>query len=106
MCIRDRLEQVIIKDPLNGRALLQLGQFHSEKDEGTKASIYYEDAARVEKYRVEALTLHAQLLVRAKDYSSALNKLEEAQRLKPRESVGRYLDEVRKAAEFKAASKD
>ena len=100
------LEQVIIKDPLNGRALLQLGQFHSEKDEGAKASIYYEDAARVEKYRVEALTLHAQLLVRAKDYSSALNKLEEAQRLKPRESVGRYLDEVRKAAEFKAASKD
>ena len=38
--------------------------------------------------------------------TSALNKLEEAQRLKPRESVGRYLDEVRKAAEFKAASKD
>lgn len=98
------LEKVILKDPLNGRALLQLGQFHAAKGEGAKATVYYEDAARIENYRVEALTLHAQVLVRDKDYAAAVKKLEEAQRLKPRDNVGRYLDEVRKAADFKAAS--
>lgn len=120
------LKQVVIKDPLNGRALVQLGQYliqqADKQDEIAKANEeaaqvakdkgieleaealgYYESAAKIEKYRVEALTQHAQVLViRRKEYDAAVKLLEEAQRIKYRDNVDKFLNEVRKAAEYQA----
>jgi len=67
---------------------------------------YYESAAKIEKFKVEALTQHAQVLViRRKEYAAAVKLLEEAQRIKFRDNVEKFLDEVRKAAEYQAAMK-
>ena len=123
------LKQVVIADPLNGRALIQLGQYlikqagkqdelaseaenqaQAAKDKAieleAEALGYYESAAKIEKFKVEALTQHAQVLViRRKEYDAAVKLLEEAQRIKFRSNVEKFLEEVRKAAEYQAAVK-
>jgi predicted Zn-dependent protease len=124
------LKKIVISDPLNGRALIQLGQFliqeaksldeeaanlatadaQPKRDQAVELEAeaigYYESAAKVDKFRVEALTQHAQVLVvRRKEYAAAVKLLEEAQRIKYRENVDSYLTEVRKAAEWQTAKK-
>ena len=115
------LKKVVVADPLNGRALIQLGQHliqqakahdDEEGDVAREKAIeieaeaigYFESAAKIDKFKVEALTQHAQVLViRKKAYSEAVKMLEEAQRIKYRENVEKFLTEVRKAAEYQEA---
>ena len=117
------LKLVVIGDPLNGRALIQLGQHllkeakkfdEVEGDAAKEKAIdlvaqaigYFEDAAKIEKFKVEALTQHAQVLViRKKEYGAAVKMLEEAQRIKYRDNVEKFLTEVRKAAEYQEATR-
>jgi tetratricopeptide (TPR) repeat protein len=92
------LEEIVALDPLDGEALLLLGQHHARADEPDRAIFYYERAASIEAFEVKAKVLHAQTLVGMTRYSEALPLLRRAQDLKPREEVARYLEQVERIA--------
>ena len=88
------LEEIVTLDPLDGEALILLGQNSNRVGETEKAVFYYERAASIEKYEADAKVRHAQLLVGKGKYSEALPLLRKAQQLKPRDDVQKYLEQV------------
>jgi len=91
------LEEIVKLDPLDGDALILLGQYYA----GTnveKAVFYYERAAGIEKVEADARLRHAQVLVKNGKYQEALPLLKRALELKPREDVQRYTEQVERAA--------
>ena len=76
------LEEIVALDPLDGEALILLGQHSSRASETEKAVFYYERAASIEKYEADARVRHAQLLVGKGKYDEALPLLRRAQLLK------------------------
>src|SRR6185503_10091063 len=94
------LEEIVALDPLDGEALMLLGQLYS-KNEPDKAIFYYERASSLEAFEVRAKTSHAQVLVAMERYSDAVPLLRRAQELKPREDIARYLEQVERIAKSK-----
>ncbi len=92
------LQQVVEMDPLDGDALLLLGQHFQRYDEPEKAEAYYERAADLEKFEADASVRLGQLMVGLKKYSEALTYLRRAQEIKPRENVGQFLEKVERMA--------
>lgn len=92
------LEQVIAVDPLDGEALLLLGQHYARHDDPDRAIFYYERAASLEGFEADAKVRQAQVLVSQARFGEAVPLLKRAQELKPRDDVGRYLDQVEKLA--------
>ncbi len=80
--------------PLDGDALLLLGQHHVKKGEPDQAIFFYERAASIEAFEGKAKVYHAQVLVGLNRYPEALTLLRRAQEIKPREDVARYIDQV------------
>ena len=92
------LEQIVQLDPLDGDALLLLGQHHRNAGDDAKAISYFEQAASLEAFEADAKVRHAQLLVSQARYVEAVPLLERAQLLDPRDNVQEYLDQVEKFA--------
>lgn len=92
------LELCLEQYPLDGAALLLAAECHAQKGDREKAEFRYQAAAQIESVAPDALIKHAQLLVRHQEYRRAAELLQRAQRLRPRETVQRYLDEVLKLA--------
>jgi tetratricopeptide (TPR) repeat protein len=92
------LEEIVGIDPLDGEALILLGQYHGRKGEIEKAIFLYERAAKIEKTEADAKVRHAQLLVGQQRYSEALPLLRSAQQIKPRENIQQYLEQVERAS--------
>lgn len=92
------LEKVVSMDPLDGDALLLLGRHYASSGDPDRAAFYYERAEGIEAFEPEARVRHAQLLVQQSRYKDAVPLLERAQEIRPRDDVGRYLDEVRRVA--------
>ena len=92
------LEELIALDPLDGEALILLGQNSSRKGDIEKAIFYFERAAAIEKYEADAKVRHAQLLVGNGKYAEALPLLRRAQQIKPRENIQTYLEQVERVA--------
>lgn len=88
------LEEVVKLDPLDGEALLLLGQHYERASEPDRAIFYYERAASLEAFEVNAKIRHAQTLVKLARYADALPLLRSAQELRPREDVARYVEQV------------
>ncbi len=88
------LEEIVALDPLDGEALILLGQHANRSGNTEKAAFYYERAASIEKYEADAKVRHAQLLVRTGKYNEALPLLRKAQQLKPSDEVQKYLEQV------------
>lgn len=93
------LEGVVAKDPLNGRALLLLADYHAKQDDIERAELYYERAARVTDTAPDALIQHARLLVSRRDFAKAAQLLTRAQSLRPQAHVAAYLSKVETAAQ-------
>jgi len=91
------LEEIVKLDPLDGDALILLGQ-HYAGSNVEKAVFYYERAAGIEKVEADARLRHAQILVKTGKYQEALPLLKRALELKPREDVQRYTEQVERAA--------
>jgi len=92
------LEEIVALDPLDGEAILLLGQ-HAARDGKTEQAVYYyERAAALEDFEADAKVRHAELLVREGNYAAALPMLRRAQALKPREYVQEFLDSVERLA--------
>ena len=95
------LEQVVALDPLDGEALILLGQYHARTGKPEQAVLQYERAAGIAAHEAEAKTRHAYLLVGQGKYADALPLLKRAQQLKPRDSVQQFLDQVERLAQNK-----
>jgi tetratricopeptide (TPR) repeat protein len=96
------LEEVVKIDPLDGQALILLGQHYGRTGEFEKAVFYFERAENIEKFEADAKVRHAQLLVRQGKYGEALPLLRSAQNLKPREEVQKYLEQVERFAKSRS----
>lgn len=94
------LEEIVALDPLDGDALILLGQYHAAKDM-EKAVFFFERAEGIETVEADARLRHAQVLVRNGKYQEALPLLKRAQELKPREDVQRYTEQVERAARMR-----
>lgn len=88
------LEEIVALDPLDGEALILLGQHHARANEPDRAIFYYERAASVEAFEASAKIHHAQVLVSLGRYGEAIPLLRRAQELQPRAEVARYLEQV------------
>ena len=92
------LEECLRQFPTDGQALIMAGDCYAQLGERERAEFRYQAAAQIEAVAADALLKHAQLLVRHQEYRRAAELLQRAQRLRPRDSVQRYLDEIVKLA--------
>jgi tetratricopeptide (TPR) repeat protein len=95
------LEQIVALDPLDGEALILLGQHSARTGNAEKAIFYYERAEGLEKYEADARIRHAQLLVQKGKYEEAMPLLRRAQQINPRENIQQYLEQVERVARGK-----
>jgi len=93
------LEEIVALDPLDGEALILLGQHQSRAGDAEQAIFYYERAASLEAFEADAKVRHAQLLVGQGRYAEALPLLRRAQTLKPRDNIQEYLEQVERVAQ-------
>ncbi len=92
------LEEIVSLDPLDGEALLLLGQHHARRGERDRALLHYERAARLEAFEVQAEIRQAETLVAMGRHEDAIPHLRRAQEIKPRDDVARYLEAVERFA--------
>ncbi|HXV76726.1 MAG TPA: tetratricopeptide repeat protein [Candidatus Polarisedimenticolaceae bacterium] len=92
------LEEIVAIDPLDGDALILLGQHYAKQQEPERAIFYYERAESIEEFEAEAKVRHAQLLVELSRYEAAVPLLKRAQELEPRDDVANYLEQVERIA--------
>lgn len=99
------LKEIVALDPLDGEALILLGQHASRTGDPDMAINYYQRAADIdEKYEADAKVRHAQLLVTQGKYSAAVPLLQRAQKIKPRDNIQKYLEQVQRAAKSRASA--
>lgn len=91
------LEQIVSKDPLNGKALLLLGDLYKNLGETEKAMIQYERASKVKGFEPKALIALARLEVGLKQYKSAIENLRRANALEPKDYLEDYIDRLEAA---------
>ena len=92
------LEELVSLDPLDGDSLILLGQYHARDKQIEKAIFYYERAESLEKYEADAKIRHAQLLVQEGKYAEALPLLRQAQKIKPRDEVDKYIEQIERVS--------
>lgn len=95
------LEQTVALDPMDGEALILLGQYHARNGKPDLAILQYERAAGVTAFEADAKVRHAQLLVGQGRYAEALPLLRRAQQVKPRDNIQQFLDQVERVAQGK-----
>lgn len=95
------LEEVIALDPLDGEALMLLGQHYNRMSQPDKAILYYERAARIDSFAANAKVKIAQVFVAQGRFTEALPLLRDAQSLKPRDDIARYIEQVERASKSK-----
>lgn len=95
------LEEVIQLDPLDGEALMLLGQHYNRAGKPDQSILFYERAARIDAFAANAKVKIAQVYVGQSRFSEALPLLREAQSLKPREDIARYIEQVERASKSK-----
>ena len=92
------LEEIVALDPLDGEALLLLGQHYARNSDLERAAFYYERAESLPGFEAEAKIRHAQILVGQSKYREAVPLIRRAQELAPRDELARYLDQVERLA--------
>ena len=89
-------KRVLEENPLDGDALLALGDLHREAGELEEAIISYERAARISEKKAPALVKQAQVEVERERYAQAVELLQEAQAIDPQPNVARYLEQIKR----------
>ena len=92
------LKEILEIDPLDGDALILLGQHSRRSGDVEQAIFYFERAAGIEGFEAEALVRHAQAVVSQGNYSAALPLLRRAQQIDPRDNIQEYLEQVERVA--------
>jgi tetratricopeptide (TPR) repeat protein len=89
------LLQVLEEDPMNGNALMLLGNYNQGKGDLETAIFYYERASSLVDFQREAQLQLARIYVQQKDYLPAIRQLEAALQLQYSANVQDFLDAVR-----------
>jgi len=92
------LEAIVAMDPMDGEALLLLGQHYFQASDPERAAVCYERAESLEPFEAEARLRHARILAGQGRYREAVPLLKRVQELKPRDDVARYLEQVERLA--------
>jgi len=92
------LEEIVALDPLDGEALVLLGQHYARVNDPERAIFYYERAESIEAFEADARLKHAQVLVAESKFQDAVPLLKRVQELRPRDDVSRYLEQVERLA--------
>ena len=92
------LQEIVDLDPLDGEALILLGQHKGRSGDIEEAIFLFERAESLEKFEADAKVRHAQLLVSERRYTEALPLLRHALKLKPRDNLQEYLEQVERIA--------
>ncbi|MBN2564835.1 MAG: tetratricopeptide repeat protein, partial [Candidatus Eisenbacteria bacterium] len=100
---RKAYEATLEHDPLNGEALLALGELCWRTGDHERATLTFERASRVEGHSARALVLLAQMQVELGRYAQAVEHLEAAQEANPSRRLARYLEDVRRLAAYAEA---
>jgi len=93
------LEEIISIDPLDGDALIRLGQYYRREGEIERAVFYFEQAAGISGHEATACVRHAQLLVDQSRYQEAIPLLRRALAIEDKASVRDYLDQIERIAQ-------
>ena len=100
------LKRIVKLDPLDGEALILLGQYYGRKDKVEDAVFCFERAAGIEKFEADACLRHGQLLVKNGRYDESLVMLKRSVEIKQRDDVQRYIEQVERVARRKALYKN
>jgi tetratricopeptide (TPR) repeat protein len=92
------LKEIVELDPLDGEALMLLGQHYRREGDVERAVFYFERAAKIEGHEADAKVRMAQIRVKQGDLQKAISLLKSAQQIKPRENIQDYLEQVERAA--------
>lgn len=95
------LQEAIALDPLDGEALMLLGQHCARTGKPDEAIMHYERAARIDQFAAGAKVAIARVYVGQSRFTDALPLLRDAQALRPREDVARYIEQVERASRSK-----
>ena len=92
------LEEIVAIDPLDGEALILLGEHAGRVDQPEEAVFYFERAANIDGFEGQAKRRHGQLLVKLGRYAEALPFLRRAQMLEPSSALEDYIAQVERVA--------
>lgn len=93
------LKACLKADPLNGRALIELGNLAASQDKTSEALAHYRSARALPKFEVHAIEAEMGLLLKTGEYNEAYKLIRELQRLSPSRSWDALLEEVAKLRE-------
>lgn len=91
---RQILEELVAIDPLDGDALIMLGQHANSVGDPEKAIFWFERAQSLESFEASACRAHAQVLVQLGRYAQALPLLRRSQKIEYRENVQEFLEQI------------
>ncbi len=91
------LEQIVIKNPLDGEALILLGDTYRNQGEVVRSEERYDRASKLDDFRATAFLKMAQLQVQQRKYQEALELLDKSLKEKQSDSIQRYRDAVERA---------
>ena len=92
----NRILRIVVEShPLEGKALIMLGQHAWQQNDYALASLHFERAAKIKDSEVKALIEHGRMLVSQRDYQKAVQLLDKAERISPQPRIKRYLESIR-----------
>lgn len=91
------LEDIVGVDPLNGRALILLGEYYWKADDLENALIQFERAEKAPDFAIEAMLNRARVFVQMRDYPKAATILRHVQAVDPKPYIANYLAQVESA---------
>lgn len=92
------LEEILALDPLDGDALILLGQHALREGDAERAIFYFERAEGIAAFESEALVRHAQALVGQGKYNAALPLLRRSLQLDPKANIQEYTAQIERVA--------
>ena len=92
------LREIVNQHPLEGRALIQLGQLAWKTGDHEFAIMQFQRAAKIDEFENPALIENARLLVYLRKYQQAANLLERALLIKQEKRVEKYLNAINNLA--------
>jgi len=93
-------KEILKEEPLDGDALIAIGDIYYKLSKLEEALIFYERAGRIKEKEVEALIRQAQVEVERENYKRAVELLESAQSIKFQPYIDRYLEQIHNLIEL------
>jgi tetratricopeptide (TPR) repeat protein len=98
------LEEIVQLDPLDGDAIVLLGEHYARHERVEEAIFQYERAATLEGFEAVAKKRHGQLLVNQDRYAEAVPLLKRSLDLEPSDGLKVYLEQVERLAKTSGGS--